>query len=96
MASQQQRAAPEALARPVAFTTNVNLRIVPHADGSPAIMQLTARDLADVQVREVWTGPATLELRPNAQALVYRLPVLDVVAGFYWVTDFTLPPGCVW
>jgi acetoacetate decarboxylase len=92
----QQRADAGALARPVAFTTNVNLKIIPSADGSPAIMQLTARDLEGVRVHEVWTGPATLELRPNAQAPVYRLPVLDVVTGFYWVADFTLPPGRVW
>ena len=92
----QRRASAEDLARPVSFVTNVNLKIVPHVDGSSAIRQITARDLESVRVQEVWTGPATLELRPNAQAPVYRLPVLDVVAGFYWITDFTLPPGRVW
>lgn len=92
----QQRASAADLARPVSFVTNVNLKMIPHVDGSPAVKQITARDLEQVKVYEVWTGPATLELRPNAQAPVYRLPVLDVVAGFYWIADFTLPPGRVW
>jgi acetoacetate decarboxylase len=92
----QQRAPVDALSRPVAFTTNVNVKIIPHVDGTPAIKQITARDLDNVHVSEVWTGPPTLELRPNAQAPVYRLPVLDVISGFYWITDFTLPAGRVW
>ncbi len=91
-----QRAQPADLGRIVSFTTNVNLKIIPHVDGTPAIKQITARNLENVNVYEVWTGPATLELRPNAQAPVYRLPVVDVVAGFYWVADFTLPMGSVW
>jgi acetoacetate decarboxylase len=41
----------------------------------------------------VWRGPGTLELRPNAQAPVYLLPVLDVVEAFHWVADFTLVYG---
>jgi acetoacetate decarboxylase len=92
----QQRAQPADLGRLVSFATNVNLKIIPHVDGTAAIKQLTARTLADVNVHEVWTGPATLELRPNAQAPVYRLPVIEVTAGFYWVADFTLPMGQVW
>lgn len=92
----QSRATPDDLSRPVSFTTNVNLKIIPNVDGTPAIKQLTARNLEHVRVHEVWTGPATLELRPNAQAPVYRLPVVDVVTGFYWVTDFDLPMGQVW
>ncbi len=92
----QRRATAEDLSRPVAFTTNVNLKAIPHVDGTPAIKQLTARNLENVRVHEVWTGPATLELRPNAQAPVYRLPVVEVITGFYWVADFTLPMGQVW
>jgi len=92
----QQRAQADDLERVVSFATNVNLKIIPHVDGTPAIKQITARTLENVKVYEVWTGPATLELRPNAQAPVYRLPVLEVVTGFYWVADFTLPMGKVW
>jgi acetoacetate decarboxylase len=92
----QRRADAADLNRTVSFATNVNLKIIPHVDGTPAIKQITARTFERVQVHEVWTGPATLELRPNAQAPVYRLPVLDVVAGFYWIVDFDLPMGRVW
>ncbi len=92
----QQRARAEDLGGVAAFATNVNLKIIPHVDGTPAIKQITARTFENIVVREVWTGAATLELRPNAQAPVYRLPVVDVVTGFYWVADFTLPLGQIW
>jgi acetoacetate decarboxylase len=82
------------LERHAAFRTNVNLKVIPATDGSgAAIRELTARTLADVVVHEVWRGPGTLELRPNAQAPVHLLPVLDVVEAFHWVADFTLVYG---
>ncbi len=72
--------------------TNVNLRVL--AEDSGAFRrELIARDFADVVVREAWTGPATLELRPNAQAPVYLLPVREVVLGLHRVMDLTLAPG---
>lgn len=92
----QQRARAEDLGGVAAFATNVNLKIIPHVDGTVAIKQITARTFENAVVHEIWTGAATLELRPNAQAPVYRLPVVDVVTGFYWVADFTLPMGHVW
>lgn len=92
----QQRARTEDLGGVAAFATNVNVKIIPHVDGTAAIKQITARTFENVVVHEVWTGAATLELRPNAQAPVYRLPVVDVVTGFYWLADFTLPLGQVW
>jgi acetoacetate decarboxylase len=77
------------------FTENINYKVIPHIDGTPAIRQLTARRLADVRVHECWTGPCTVELRPNAQAPVWRLPVLEPLNGFYWRADFTLVAGRV-
>jgi acetoacetate decarboxylase len=47
----------------------------------------------DVIVHECWSGPCTVELRPNAQAPVHRLPVVDMLDGFHWRADFTLQPG---
>ena len=44
-------------------------------------------------VHACWRGAATMELRANAQAPVYRLPVRDVVEGFYWRVSFVLPFG---
>ena len=59
----------------------------------PAIRQLTSRKLAEVKVHECWRGPCTVELRPNAQAPVHRLPVMEPLEGFFWRADFTLVPG---
>jgi acetoacetate decarboxylase len=75
------------------FATNLNLKAVDHIDGTPAIRQLTSRRLADVTVHECWEGPCTVELRPNAQMPIHRLPVLEMLQGFYWRADFTLVPG---
>lgn len=77
------------------FATNINLKAVDHIDGTPAIRQLTSRSLSDVNIRECWRAPSTTELRPNAQAPVHRLPVREMLDGFYWVCDFTLVPGTV-
>lgn len=77
------------------FATNINLKAVDHIEGKAAIRQLTSRQLGDVSVHECWSGPCTVELRPNVQAPVYRLPVKDMLSGFYWRADFTLVPGRV-
>jgi acetoacetate decarboxylase len=77
------------------FTVNLNLKAVDHIDGRPAIRQLTSRALADLTVHECWRGPCTVELRPNAQAPVHRLPVVEMLDGFHWRADFTLVPGRV-
>lgn len=75
------------------FALNLNLKAVNHIDGRPAIRQLTSRRLSDVTVHECWRGPGTVELRPNAQAPVYKLPVRETLEAFYWRADFTLVPG---
>lgn len=77
------------------FRTNINLKVVPAIDGSTAIRQLTARTLENVRIHECWSGPVTVELRPNAQAPVYRLPVRAMLIGVHWRTDFVLPWGQV-
>jgi len=81
------------LLRYMPFTNNLNYKFVPHITGEPAIKQLTARRFADVSLLECWKGPGTAELRPNAQFPVYRLPVVDMIEGFYWRVDLTLPFG---
>lgn len=75
------------------FTTNLNLKAIDHIDGRPAIRQLTSRKLMDVTVHEAWVGPCTVELRPNAQLPISRLPVIEPLQGFYWRADFTLVAG---
>ena len=75
------------------FATNLNLKAINHIDGRPAIRQITSRQLTDMVVHECWSGPATVELRPNAQAPVFRLPVVEPLEAFYWRADFTLVSG---
>lgn len=90
----QAAAAAADLERHAPFRTNLNLKVIPAVDGEgAALRELTARTLADVVVHEVWSGPGTVELRPNAQAPLHLLPVLDVVEAFHWRADFTLVYG---
>jgi acetoacetate decarboxylase len=85
----------EDLTQYIPFTNNINYKFVPHITGEPAIQQLTSRSFENVVLHECWKGPGTIEIRPNAQFPVYRLPILEFVEGFYWRVDFTLPFGSV-
>lgn len=89
------RGAIEDLLARVPFATNLNYKVVPHVTGETAIRQITARTLQDVVVHECHVGPATVELRPNAQFPAYRLPVLEMGEAYHWRADFTLPFGRV-
>jgi len=91
----QKRDTLDSLSSLLNFATNVNLKAVDHIDGRPAIRQLTSRRLSDVTIHECWSGPCTVELRPNVQAPVYKLPVRETLAGFYWRADFRLVAGRV-
>lgn len=73
---------------------NVNLRVLDDGEGGVR-RELVVRVFEDVAVGEAWVGPATLELRPNAQVPVHRLAVEEVVLGLHRVVDLTLPPGAV-
>ncbi len=75
------------------FTLNLNLKTVRHIDETPAIWEITARRLADLEVHGCWSGPCTVELRPNAQAPVWRLPVVEPLGGFLWEAEFSLVHG---
>ncbi|ODT81712.1 MAG: acetoacetate decarboxylase [Pelagibacterium sp. SCN 64-44] len=75
------------------FAINLNLKATNHIDGRPAIRQITSRSLTDLVVHECWRGPATVELRPNAQAPLFRLPVVEPLEAYYWRADFTLVTG---
>jgi acetoacetate decarboxylase len=84
-----------ALRKQIDFVVNLNYKVVPHVDGTTAIRQITSRELVKVKVHECWTGPCTVELRPNALAPVYKLPVLEVLDGYFWRADFTLAGGTI-
>jgi acetoacetate decarboxylase len=73
---------------------NVNLRIRQEEEGVVS-RELVTRRFADVQEHEAWLGPATLELRPNAQLPVYLLAAREVVLGLHRIADLTLCPARV-
>jgi acetoacetate decarboxylase len=81
--------------RRVDFVTNINLKVIPQIDGSPGLRQLTARDLVDIAVDGCWSGDGTARVEPNAQASLYRLPVLEQLEGYYWCGEFSLVGGVV-
>jgi len=85
----------ETLRTQIDFITNLNYKVIPNVDGTPAIRQITSRRLSDVKVHECWTGPCTVELRQNVQAPVYKLPVVESLDGYYWRADFALVEGTV-
>jgi acetoacetate decarboxylase len=92
----KQQAAEPAELDALGFRTNINLKVIPAVDGSgDDVRQLTAREFDDVVVHEAWKGLGTIELRANAQAPVYLLPVVEVEAAFHWRVDFTLTYGRV-
>ena len=74
--------------------TNVNLRMR-EEEGGAWSRELLARTFADPLLHEAWVGPATVELRPNAQVPVHRLAVGVVVLGLHRVLDLTLAPARV-
>jgi acetoacetate decarboxylase len=77
------------------FALNLNYKVVPHIDGRPAIRQITSRRLADVKVHECWADPCSVDLRPNMQAPLHLLPVVETGLGWFWRAEFTLVPGTV-
>ena len=79
----------------VDMVTNINLKIVPGIDGTVVSRQLVARELANVSIAECWSGPGTVELRPNAVMPLYRLPVLEFLDGYHWRGEFDLVAGRV-
>lgn len=75
--------------------TQVNLKIIPDVDGSPAIAQLVGYNLTDIQVKGGWSGNARLHLVPHVNAPVADLPVKKVLGALHFIADITLPYGRV-
>lgn len=75
--------------------TQVNLKLIPHVDGTLAIAQLVAYNLVDIRIRGGWHSPARLHLIPHVNAPVADLPVRRVLGGTHFVADLTLPYGRV-
>lgn len=74
---------------------NYLLKIIPHVDGTPRILELVDYRLEDVVLKGAWTGPAALDLRPHALAPVAALPVREVISATHILADLTLGLGKV-
>ena len=72
---------------------NFLVKIIPHVDGSPRILELVRYHLQDITLKGAWSAPAALELYAHAMADVARLPVLEVMSALHFVADLTLGPG---
>lgn len=59
----------------------------------PDVLQLTSTVLQNVVVREVHKGPATLRFGMSPADPFHRIPVEEIVGGYYYHTDFTLGDG---
>lgn len=74
---------------------NYLLKIIPHVDGSPRILELVDYRLEDVVLKGAWSGPAALHLIPHALAPVADLPVREIVSATHILADLTLGLGKV-
>jgi len=72
---------------------NFLIKIIPHVDGTPRICELVRYYLTDITLKEAWTAPAALDLRPHVMADVAKLPVLDIVSAVHFKVDLTLGLG---
>lgn len=84
------KAVAKSLAKP-----NYLLKIIPHVDGTPRILELVDYRLEDVVLKGAWTGPAALDLRPHALAPVAALPVREIISATHILADLTLGLGKV-
>ncbi|HEX7775288.1 MAG TPA: acetoacetate decarboxylase [Parvibaculum sp.] len=72
---------------------NFMLKIIPHVDGSPRILELVRYFMEDITVKGAWDGPAALDLFSHALAPVAALPVREVLGASHILTDLTLGLG---
>ena len=73
--------------------TGFLLKIIPHVDRTPRVCELVRYFRRDIVLKGAWTGPAALELHPQALAPLNDLPVLEVISGVHLIADFTLALG---
>jgi len=71
------------------------LKIIPHVDGTPRILELVDYRLEDVTIKGAWSGPGALDLRPHALAPIADLPVREVISATHILADLTLGLGKV-
>ena len=84
-----------AAAKAAMLGPNYLLKIIPHVDGSPRICEIVEYRLEDVDLKWIYSGPASLELRSHALAPIAELPVLEIISAAHFQADLTLGLGTV-
>jgi acetoacetate decarboxylase len=72
---------------------NFLLKIIPHVDGTPRVLELVRYHMTDVVVKGAWASPAALALHPHVACDVARLPVREIISATHFVADLTLALG---
>ena len=75
--------------------TQINLKLIPHVDGTLAIAQLVSFRLTDITIKGAWSGSSRLHLVPHVNAPVADFPVCKIIDGLHLIADLTLPYGNV-
>lgn len=76
-------------------TPNFLLKIMPHVDGTPRILELVEYRCENIRVHGAWSGPAALQLWSHALAPVADLPVVEVISARHMLADLDLGTGKV-
>jgi len=76
-------------------TEYVNWKFIPSVKNGapPDVNQLTLTELTNFVPHQVYRGPASIEFKLSPTDHYAEIPVLDVVEGFYYSSDFTLEDG---
>jgi acetoacetate decarboxylase len=83
------------LTRATLSKTQINLKLIPGADGRAEVCRLVAINLTDIVVKGSWIGPVRLHLVPHVNAPVADFPAQRVVEAHQFLADLTLPYGRV-
>lgn len=74
----------------------VVLKVIPDVDGkTPRIAELVRFEYSTVELREAWTGAASLELFDHQAVPIAMLPVREIVSVRHTLGNFLLAPGKV-
>ncbi len=77
-------------------TPGVVLKVIPDVDGKTArIAELVRFEYSTVELKEAWTGAASLELFDHEAVPIAALPVRQIVSVRHTLGNFMLAPGKV-
>ncbi|WP_085727217.1 acetoacetate decarboxylase [Pseudomonas sp. R37(2017)] len=77
-------------------TPGVVLKVIPDVDGkTPRIAELVRFEYSTVELKEAWTGAASLELFDHEAVPIAALPVREIVSVRHTLGNYLLAPGKV-